>query len=50
MIEVAGLWTSKAACEEYVGWRMSYGALDGMADVSEGEPVWRYLDVRHGFP
>ena len=50
MIEVVVPWTSKAAYEKYVGWRMSYGALDGMADVLEIEPVWRYLDVRHGFP
>ena len=49
-IEAVGLWDSKAAYEEYLNWRMSYGALDGMADVLEGEPVWRYLEVQHAFP
>ena len=49
-VEVVSMWTSKAAYEEYLNWRMSYGALDGLADVLEGEPVWRYLDVRHAMP
>jgi len=50
MIESVGMWTSKAAYQKYLDWRMSYGALDGMADILEGEPVWRYLEVRHEFP
>ena len=49
-VEVVSMWTSKAAYEEYLNWRMSYGALDGLADVLDGEPVWRYLDVRHAMP
>ena len=36
--------------EEYLNWRISYGALDGIAEVLDGDPVWHYLEVHHAFP
>ena len=49
-VEVVSMWDSRKDYDEYLNWRMSYGALDGMADILEGEPVWRFLDVQHAFP
>ena len=49
-VEAVSMWTSKAAYEEYLAWRMSYGALDALADVLDGEPIFRYLEVRHAMP
>lgn len=49
-IEAVSMWDSKEAYDEYVNWRRETGALDALADILDGDPVWRFLEVLHQYP